>query len=399
MRERILEAMSARALLIVDDEVTIVESLRLLLAPWAQSNQLEILTAHSADQAETVLARVDAGVCILLSDVRMPGRSGTDLVMGVKAEHPEVICMLVTGMSEPQEMVKAIKAGVFSYILKPWDFNQLRRELDRALDLYRLRERDRTHRLRIEEELRWAAELQRALFAGRLPPVAAVALSACYRPMPEFGCGGDYCDAISHADGSVTLLVGDVAGHGVRAALVASFLKALVGSVIHDTAHAGSPAPLGTLLVSLNERICGSLPDSLGMLVSLAAVTIDPTRSEMAVASAGHPPPLFLSAGSARFLRADTLPLGAGQDSSFTPSLHRLKEGDRLVLYTDGLVEVRGSSMEDGEARLIEAVRSLPADADFAGPLAERMMPTEGYLDDVTVLSARIGQPALTGAA
>jgi len=391
--------MAARALLIVDDEATIVESLRLLLAPWAESNQLEILCAGSATEAESVLARADAGVCILLSDVRMPGRSGTDLVMSVKAEHPEVICMLVTGMSEPQEMTKAIKAGVFSYILKPWDFDQLRRELDRALDLFRLRERDRTHRQRLEEELRWAAELQRALFAGRLPSVAAVQLSACYRPMPEFGCGGDYCDAIAHADGSVTLLVGDVAGHGVRAALVASFLKALVGSVINDTARTGSPSALGPLLGSLNERICSSLPDSLGMLVSLAAVTIDPARREMAVASAGHPPPLFLSGGGARFLHSDSLPLGAGKESSFTPSLHSLKDGDLVVLYTDGLVEVRGSSIETGAARLIDVARTLPQGASFAGQLAERMMPAEGYTDDVTVLSARIGQPALTGAA
>jgi sigma-B regulation protein RsbU (phosphoserine phosphatase) len=391
--------MTARALLVVDDEVTIVESLRLLLAPWAKSNQLEILTANSAEEAEAVLGRADAGVCILLSDVRMPGRSGTDLVMGVKDRYPEVICMLVTGLSEPQEMTKAIKAGVFSYILKPWDFDQLRRELDRALDLFLLRERDRTHQQRIEEELRWAAELQRALFAGRLPSVAAVQLSSCYRPMPEFGCGGDYCDAIAHADGCVTLLVGDVAGHGVRAALVASFLKALVGSVIADTARSGSPAALGPLLGSLNERICSSMPDSLGMLVSLAAVTIDPSRREMAVASAGHPPPLFLSGGSARFLHADSLPLGARKDFSFTPSLHRLEEGDLLILYTDGLVEVRGSSIEDGGARLIDVACAVPPDADFAGQLAERMMPAEGYTDDVTVLSARIGQPALTGAA
>jgi len=391
--------MTGRALLIVDDEATIVESLRLLLAPWAESNQLEILAAHSASEAQTVLARADAGVCILLSDVRMPGGSGTDLVMSVKAEHPEVICMLVTGMSEPREMAKAIKAGVFSYILKPWDFDQLRRELDRALDLFRLRERDRTHQQRVEEELRWAAELQRALFAGRLPTVASVSLSACYRPMPEFGCGGDYCDAIAHADGSLTLLVGDVAGHGVRAALVASFLKALVGSMIHDTARAGSPLALGTLLGSLNERICSSLPDSLGVLVSLAAVTIDPARREMAVASAGHPPPLFFSGGSARFLHSDSLPLGAGKESTFTPSLYRLKEGDLLVLYTDGLVEVRGSSIETGGARLVDVARTLPPDTHFAGRLAERMMPPEGYTDDVTVLSARIGQPALTGAA
>jgi len=391
--------MTARALLVVDDEPTIIEALRVLLAPWAESNKLEILSASSAAEAEAMLALPDAGICILLSDVRMPGRSGTELVTRVKAEHPEVISMLLTGASDQEEVIKALKAGVFSYILKPWDLAQLCRELDRALDLFRLRERDRTHRQRLEEELRWAAELQRALFAGRLPSTEAVTLSACYRPLPEFGCGGDYCDAITHADGSITLLVGDVAGHGVRAALVASFLKALVGSVVNSTTRTGSPAPLGTLLASLNERICSSLPDSLGMLVSIAAVTIHPGRREMAVASAGHPPPLLLSGATARFLQTESLPLGAGKDSSFTASVHRLQEGDQLVLYTDGLVEVRGSSLEAGRARLVDVVRSLPPDGHLAGQLAERMMPPEGYTDDVTVLSARMSQPALTGAA
>jgi phosphoserine phosphatase RsbU/P len=385
--------MTAKALLIVDDEDSITSSLRLLLAPWSKSNGIEILTASSAESALAILLQPAAGVCILISDVRMPGLSGTELVFRAKAERPEVISILLTGMSDVQEMTRAFEAGVFAYIIKPWNLEHLRAELDRALDLFRLRERDRAHGQRIEEELRWAAELQHALFADRLPPADGVLLSACYRPLPEFGCGGDYCDVVTHADGSLTLLVGDVAGHGVRAALVASFLKALVGGVINDRTRTGSPAPLGLLLSSLNERICSSLPDSLGVLVSLAAITILPGRREMAVASAGHPPPLLLRGGTARFLQTESLPLGAGRDSSFEPAIHRLAEGDLLVLYTDGLVEVRGSSLEVGGARLVAAAGMLPKDDEFAGRLADRMAPEGGYTDDVTVLSASISTP------
>ena len=384
--------MNDKALLLVDDEPAIIRALQRELQPWAEANALDIVTASSAAEALGIIGRMADAICILLSDVRMPGGSGTDLVLKLHAEHPEVLCLLLTAHAELPELVKVVRGGAFSYILKPWEPDHLRAELEKALQLYRLREKDRAHRQRIDGDLRWAAELQQALFVAPLPSSAHATFSSCYLPLPEFGCGGDYYDVIEQGGGIFTMLVGDVAGHGVRAALVASFLKALVvGGLVDAPARRGTACP-GALLSALNDRICGSVPGTQGMMITLAAASIDPARGELCIAAAGHPPAMLLRGGRARLLEMTTesIPLGAQRGAEFREKRYRLQNGDRLIMYTDGLVEIDGETFAAGTVRLARAAEALCAEDGLAAKLAVGMTPPNGYVDDVTVLTGSV---------
>jgi sigma-B regulation protein RsbU (phosphoserine phosphatase) len=385
---------SEKALLLVDDEASILKALQRELAQWARSRGLRILTAGSAEEAETVVAKEAGAVCLLVSDVRMPGRSGPDLVQSVHAAWPDTIALLLTGFAELPELIKAVRAGAFSYILKPWDPEYLKAELEKALAVYLLRDQERSHNRRIEEDLKWAGELQTALFCAPLPTGGRVEFGSVYRPLSEFKCSGDYLDVVAHAGDLYTLLVGDVAGHGVRAALVASFLKALVGAALIDPPMEKGIIRLDTVLDGLNDRICGSLPESLGMMVTLGAAAVDASRGELAVASAGHLPLILLRGGRAHPLRVEGLPLGARPGTRYTLRRFRLSDEDMLVLHTDGLLERKGEAIGVGERRLADTLEKDGSMQGLAERLVAAMTPDEGYADDVTVVTAAVSLPA-----
>ncbi len=204
-----------------------------------------------------------------------------------------------------------------------------------------------------------------------------------YRP-------GDHVDVLTHDGGRFTLLVGDVAGHGVRAALVASFLKALVGALFVDPPVVEDLIRLDTVLERLNERICGSLPGSLGMMITLGACTIDTVRGTLAVSSAGHPAALLRRAGKTQALGARGIPLGTQAGSRYEMNSVPLADGDLLVLYTDGLIERKDVAIGEGEKRLVAAVEAETADEGLAARLASALEPVGGYEDDVAVLAASI---------
>jgi len=112
----------------VDDEEHVRRALARELAPWAEANRLSIISASSPAEAKDALARPSPEVCLLLSDVHMSGWGGIELVKHARAAHPKVISLLLTGYSDFPELMSAIQAGVFSYILKPWDSDYLRAE-------------------------------------------------------------------------------------------------------------------------------------------------------------------------------------------------------------------------------------------------------------------------------
>ncbi|MFO7777931.1 MAG: SpoIIE family protein phosphatase, partial [Nitriliruptoraceae bacterium] len=98
----------------------------------------------------------------------------------------------------------------------------------RAFEYARLH-RERSHYLRtLEFELQWAGELQQKLLEVELPWRSAISMNVVYRPLPWLSCGGDYYDVIPFRDDSVIVLIGDVAGHGVKAAFVTAMLKSMI---------------------------------------------------------------------------------------------------------------------------------------------------------------------------
>jgi PAS domain S-box-containing protein len=240
--------------------------------------------------------------------------------------------------------------------------------------------RNVTERLRAERELaraRVLAELNRRLQAGLLPAVdvddPAVQLLTRYQPGGQrVPLGADFYDALRLADGTIALLVGDVAGHGPDEAGVAVALRVAWRTMVL-TGHGPADLPAGLDQVLVGER------RSEELFATVACAWLHPDQQRLTLALAGHPPPLLVHAGQARVLETPHGPaLGIGvPDTSWPASTLPLEQPFMLLCYTDGLVEGRdspGSRERFGIQRLAEAVTTLAAADPDPARLLDRLL-------------------------
>ncbi len=226
-----------------------------------------------------------------------------------------------------------------------------------------------------------AEQLQRSLLPDRDFDAASLDIAAYYRAGVEgTQVGGDWYDVIELAAGRTALVLGDVMGRGVRAAAVMGQLRATV------RAYARLDLPPDELLHLLDAAVQDISED---MIVTCIYAIYDPADRRLEYANAGHLPPLLAAPGTAtRRLDAGGPPLGTGLNQVGGETVE-LPVGSTLMLYTDGLVEHRGSDIDDGIDRLAALLTDTDAPIDdLAGLLVQRMLP-DGPDDDVAALVVR----------
>jgi serine phosphatase RsbU (regulator of sigma subunit)/anti-sigma regulatory factor (Ser/Thr protein kinase)/DNA-binding response OmpR family regulator len=235
---------------------------------------------------------------------------------------------------------------------------------------------------RFQQEHQTAVTLQRALLPERLPDVPGLALAARYLPGAAGAeVGGDWYDVIPLSDGRVGIVMGDVVGRGIPAA---SLMGQLRNALRAYAVEGYEPA----IVLERLDRLVQSL--SPGRMATLLYFVLAPDGRSATFASAGHLPPLVVPpAGEPRLLHGRRgIPLGVLPYASFADETVAIEPGATLVLYTDGLVEERGISLE---ARL-ETLRCLAA-GTFAGPnelcehLLAELLPEGAGADDVALLA------------
>jgi serine phosphatase RsbU (regulator of sigma subunit)/PAS domain-containing protein len=253
-------------------------------------------------------------------------------------------------------------------------------------------ERDRIRLADIEAEL---AERQRSLQTEHrlvaalqqviLPlPAGTIALPGLrvavrYQPAEELTrVGGDWYDVVRLPRGRTLLAVGDVTGHGIRAAATMVRLRHTLAALAVTTSN---PAKLLNLL---NQLVRDDLAEPTATVV---VATYDPATSSVTWAQAGHPPPVVLSGGAARALeRPAGMLVGARPHTRYANARVILRPGDTMLLYTDGLVERRGQFETDWLAPVIEAVDG--GGAVGLDELLERLQPANPD-DDTCILGLR----------
>jgi GAF domain-containing protein/anti-sigma regulatory factor (Ser/Thr protein kinase) len=231
----------------------------------------------------------------------------------------------------------------------------------------------------LEHEHKLAVALQRSLLPERLPEIVGVAVAGRYLAARD-EVGGDWYDIIELAQGRVGIAIGDVAGHGVRAAALMGQLRtALRAYALEEHEPAGVLERLDRLLQTIRER---------GMATTLYGV-FDSETSVLRFASAGHPPPAIVpTSGEPRFLEVEpSPPLGTLPNCSYAEAEATVAGGEIVLFYTDGLVEVRGEALGDGLARLLAAVRGAGS-AEFAcQQVTDALVPPGGGADDIAVVA------------
>ncbi|HYN94399.1 MAG TPA: SpoIIE family protein phosphatase [Pilimelia sp.] len=236
-----------------------------------------------------------------------------------------------------------------------------------------------------EQEHAIAYQLQRTLLPRELPEPDGVSIGACYLPaQAELMIGGDWYDVLELAGGRLGLVVGDVAGHGVGAAAGMGQLRSGLAGLAVGT---DEPAALLRQTQRFNERLGNTT------FATIALAVFDPQTGSLIYACAGHPPPLVISrTGETTFLwEGRSTPIGLRSAAPRPQAQARLGVGDTLLLYTDGLVELRQEFITDGLDRLAGHARTLadrPVEM-LCTELTELMTGDRLSQDDIAVLALR----------
>ena len=236
-------------------------------------------------------------------------------------------------------------------------------------------------RERIEQELRVARLIQHTLLPKSLPGLEGHQMAVYYQPAREVG--GDFYDFLRLPDGRLGLIVGDVSGKGVPAAIVMATTRTLLRAAY----HLGSP---GEILEQVNDALFPDIPPN--MFVTCLAALLDSRTGRLQYANAGHDPPYIRHAAGVSKLRATGMPLGLMPNMSYEQKEITLQPGESILLYSDGLLEAHSPQREMfGFPRMQGHVSAHPEGASLIDSLLGELERFTGedweQEDDITLLT------------
>jgi serine phosphatase RsbU (regulator of sigma subunit) len=236
-------------------------------------------------------------------------------------------------------LVNAVLSVLVGIALRTYD--SMRDQIERQYQALRQKEA-------MERELAIAREVQRELLPRACPRVPGLLLAGACRP--AVGVGGDYYDYLQFSDERLGVVIADVAGKGIPAALLMAGLQASVRSL------AGPSVEPGEVNRRLNEMLYRST--SSARYATLFFAVYDARRRLLAYSNAGHFPPLHLTGEGVARMTADGIPLGLMEEACYGQGQRVIAPGDLLALYTDGIVEApNDAGTEFGEERLLATLQ------------------------------------------
>jgi PAS domain S-box-containing protein len=242
-------------------------------------------------------------------------------------------------------------------------------------------------RQRLEQELHIARLIQQTLLPKSLPGLPGYEVAAYYQPARQVG--GDFYDFLRLPDGQLGLIVGDVSGKGVPAALV----MAITRTMLQAAYRLGSP---GEILEQVNNTLYRDIPPN--MYVTCLAALLDSKTGRLQYANAGHDLPYLRHADGVSKLRATGMPLGLMPDMNYEQKEITLRPGDSVLLYSDGLVEAHDPQREMfGFPRMQGFVGAHPGGATLIDTLLAELGRFTGeeweQEDDITLVTLQRSRP------
>jgi len=372
-----------KLVLVVDDAPANLQIVHSIL-----KNDFKVRVATSGAKAlDLVKARPQPDLILL--DVMMPVMDGYEVCAILKAmpEGRDIPVIFLTGKTEAGDETRGFEVGAVDYIHKPFSPAVVKARVRTHLVLRDSRELLARQLLYLNNELEMARKIQLSILPQKTPKISGLEINAHYIPMSSVA--GDFYDFIIVDEKRVGILVADVSGHGLAAALIASMLQVALAA---QFAHASDP---GRVLAGLNRSLYGKFQEHF---VTAVYVFVDLESKTVRYAGAGHPPFLLWRASAQTTLEMEEngLPLGLFPNANFAVGEIQVEPGDKAVLFTDGIVETASPSEQEFGADLfkgfLQSHHNLRADL-FADSLLDELSNWsekprgEGQQDDITFVT------------
>jgi sigma-B regulation protein RsbU (phosphoserine phosphatase) len=336
-------------LLVVDDEPDLESLIRQRFRKKIRDAEFEFVFARNGIDALEKLD-LDGEIDIILTDINMPEMDGLTLLTKLAEHTVPRKAIIVSAYGDMENIRTAMNRGAFDFLTKPIDFKDLEITIEKTTrELQAIKEaavtRDRLQTM--QQELEVATRIQRSIVPSTFPAFPERDdFELCGRMLPARAVGGDFYDFFLIDDNRLGIVIGDVAGKGIPAAIIMAVSRTLVKA----TALQGFRA--ADCLRQVNRLLCADY--SAGLFVTLFYAILDTSTGETDYCIAGHQPPYLIrkSGEVAPLEHPGGLVLGVSSEGEYHGGEVTLSPGDSLFLYTDGVSEAM-----DGEQNLFSEAR------------------------------------------
>jgi serine phosphatase RsbU (regulator of sigma subunit) len=338
-------------LLLVDDDSENIQVVNSILG-----DKYKIRVATNGVKA-LELVRVEPFPSLILLDVIMPYMDGYEVCSQLKTDPKtrDIPVIFLTGKTEVADETKGFELGAVDYIHKPFSPPIVNARVRTHLMLREAHEIVARQLSTMNSELEMARQVQLSILPSEIPHLPGLEIAARYLPMNSVA--GDFYDFLVSDDQHVGILVADVSGHGLPSALIASMLQSALAA---QSPHASDPTQV---LAGLNRAIHGKFERHY---VTASYLFVDTLQGTVRYSGAAHPPFLVWQARTGRVTEyvENGLMLGPFGDSPYSAGTLSLEPGDRVLLFTDGLLEVKNAAGRefgvDGVRQILQCKHDLP---------------------------------------
>jgi phosphoserine phosphatase RsbU/P len=336
--------MSLWRILVVDDETGMLRSVERVLA-----QDYKVASTRSSREAVGLAETFKPDLAIL--DIQMPDMDGFQLMEKLQALDPELDVIFMTGSVHELDakLIRAIRKDAFYFLQKPFDRGVLLSLVERCLELKRLDRSNQKHLLRMEKELGDARAFQQSLLPPEFGQVGGISIFAHYIPCSELA--GDFYDYVALPPDGAVILVADVSGHGASAAMLTGIVKSALHSA---SSEAYEPA-------SVVARVANGIR-TFGDHHFITLICARVRNGSLDFVNAGHPPGILSTPETSAALLNATGPIISPvlSPSWEQHTIQVKRRTDRIVLFTDAIIEAESESGEYGLDRLVEEVGKRP---------------------------------------
>ena len=345
---------SPTRLLVVDDEEDLELLIRQRFRRHIRQGEMDFVFAHNGKEAIEKLAE-DPEIRLVLSDINMPVMDGLTLLSQLEEIRPEIRAVIVSAYGDMENIRTAMNRGAFDFVTKPIDFTDLEITIRKTLKHIEtmqnaLESRDRL--VAITRELEVATQVQMSILPRDHASSETHEIQGMMIPAREIG--GDFYNFFGLDDALIGLIIADVSGKGIPAALFTMVTQTLLkGAVRNFVSPSRCLSEVNELLAEDNETC---------VFVTVFYGIFDLRDGTFRYCNGGHNPPRLIRGD----FRVEVLPttgnvvLGVFPGHEYVDGEIRLAPGDSLFLYTDGITEAQNARNEEfGEKRLDERLASL----------------------------------------
>ena len=381
-------------ILVVDDEPDLELLLRQKFRRKVRKGEMTLIFAQNGVEALEQLKQ-HPDVDMVLSDINMPQMDGLTLLHQLNQLNYDLRAVIVTAYGDMKNIRTAMNRGAFDFVTKPLDFKDLETTISKTLthlEVMREALRSRDELVALRQELGVAARMQESILPTSFPEDSRYEIHAWMTPAKEVG--GDFYDFFKLEDGRIGIVMADVSGKGVPAALFMMVSRTLMkGTAIGENDPATCLKEVNQLLVESNEE---------SMFVTVFYGSFDPASGTLEYANAGHNLPYIVkSDGEVHPIECDSgLVLAVMPGFDFPGGSMQLDPGDVVFFYTDGITEAmdeEGVEFGDDELAAVLAETAGSNAATFNRMAVQAVQEHAGEAaqsDDITCLTLRyLGEP------